>query len=148
MKTYTQEEITDKYIGKRGTPRREQYENNLKMNIILHQLNSLTKKELELWLKENTNYDDLKEYYKQYLTKKDTYFFNQLNYNSDIESIDKNEFKHKNILNSFHHLVKNIDKVEDKDITFNLPNVIVFYMIKFYETGTTLDAEFFLRIKE
>jgi len=34
MKSYTLEEIQDKYIGKRGTPAREQYEYELSMGIL------------------------------------------------------------------------------------------------------------------
>jgi len=34
MKSYTLEEIQDKYIGKRGTPAREQYEYELRMDIL------------------------------------------------------------------------------------------------------------------
>jgi len=34
MKSYTMEEMQDKYIGKRGTPAREQYEYKLRMGIL------------------------------------------------------------------------------------------------------------------
>jgi HTH-type transcriptional regulator / antitoxin HipB len=34
MKTYTLDELTDKYIGERGTPRREQFEYKLQVDIL------------------------------------------------------------------------------------------------------------------
>ncbi len=34
IKTYTLEELTDKHIGKKGTPRREQFEFDLKLEIL------------------------------------------------------------------------------------------------------------------
>lgn len=34
MKKYTLEEVKDKYIGKEGTPKREQYELELKIDVI------------------------------------------------------------------------------------------------------------------
>ena len=34
MKTYTLEEITDKHIGKRGTPKREAFENELRLDLL------------------------------------------------------------------------------------------------------------------
>ncbi len=34
MKTYSLEEITDKYVGKRGTQNRELFENELKVEVI------------------------------------------------------------------------------------------------------------------
>ena len=34
MKTYTLEELTDNYIGKKGTPKREKFEFELKTDII------------------------------------------------------------------------------------------------------------------
>jgi HTH-type transcriptional regulator/antitoxin HipB len=34
MKTYTLEELTDKYIGKKGSPNREQFEFELKLDIL------------------------------------------------------------------------------------------------------------------
>ena len=34
MKTYSLEEITDKHIGKRGTPRREAFENELRLDLL------------------------------------------------------------------------------------------------------------------
>jgi DNA-binding XRE family transcriptional regulator len=34
MKTYTLEELTDKHIGKRGTEKREQFEFDLKLDIL------------------------------------------------------------------------------------------------------------------
>ena len=34
LKTYSLEEITDKHIGKRGTPKRELFENELRLDLI------------------------------------------------------------------------------------------------------------------
>ena len=34
MKTYTLEEVTDKYIGKKGTPKREHFETELQLDVI------------------------------------------------------------------------------------------------------------------
>jgi len=34
LKTYSLEELTDRYIGERGTPRREQFEYNLQIDIL------------------------------------------------------------------------------------------------------------------
>jgi DNA-binding XRE family transcriptional regulator len=34
MKTYSLEEITDKHIGKRGTPKRETFENELRLDLL------------------------------------------------------------------------------------------------------------------
>jgi HTH-type transcriptional regulator / antitoxin HipB len=34
MKTYSLEEITDKHIGKRGTPKREAFENELRLDLL------------------------------------------------------------------------------------------------------------------
>ncbi|MEI6433590.1 MAG: helix-turn-helix transcriptional regulator [Bacteroidota bacterium] len=34
LKTYSLEEITDKHIGKRGTPKREKFENELRLDLI------------------------------------------------------------------------------------------------------------------
>lgn len=34
MKTYTLEEITDKHIGKRGTPKRDAFENELRLDLL------------------------------------------------------------------------------------------------------------------
>ena len=34
MKTYTLDEVKDKYIGKRGTAKREKYENELRLDLI------------------------------------------------------------------------------------------------------------------
>ncbi len=34
MKTYTLDEVKDKYIGKRGTAKRENYENELRLDLI------------------------------------------------------------------------------------------------------------------
>lgn len=34
LKTYTLEEITDKHIGKRGTPKREAFENELRLDLL------------------------------------------------------------------------------------------------------------------
>lgn len=36
MKTYTLEEVTDKYIGKKGTSKREQFETELRLDAIAH----------------------------------------------------------------------------------------------------------------
>ena len=34
MKTYTLDELTDKYIGKKGTNRREEFENELRLDLL------------------------------------------------------------------------------------------------------------------
>ena len=34
MKTYSLDEVTDKYIGKRGTPKREEFEQELKLELL------------------------------------------------------------------------------------------------------------------
>lgn len=34
IKTYTLEEITDKHIGKKGTPKREAFENELRLDLL------------------------------------------------------------------------------------------------------------------
>lgn len=34
LKTYSLEEITDKHIGKRGTPKREAFENELRLDLL------------------------------------------------------------------------------------------------------------------
>ena len=34
LKTYTLEEVTDKYIGKRGTPKRETFEHELRLDLL------------------------------------------------------------------------------------------------------------------
>jgi HTH-type transcriptional regulator / antitoxin HipB len=34
MKTYTLEEMTDKHIGKKGTPRRDAFENELRLDLL------------------------------------------------------------------------------------------------------------------
>ncbi|WP_375559443.1 helix-turn-helix domain-containing protein [Bernardetia sp. OM2101] len=36
MKTYTLEEVTDIYIGKKGTPKREQFETELRLDTIAY----------------------------------------------------------------------------------------------------------------
>ena len=34
MKTYSLEEITDKYIGEKGTPKRDKFENELRIDLL------------------------------------------------------------------------------------------------------------------
>jgi len=34
MKTYSLEELTDKYIGKKGTPKRDEFENELRLDLL------------------------------------------------------------------------------------------------------------------
>ncbi len=34
MKTYSLDEITDKYVGKKGTPERENFENELRLDLL------------------------------------------------------------------------------------------------------------------
>ena len=34
MKTYSLDEMTDKYIGKKGTPKRDEFENELRLDLI------------------------------------------------------------------------------------------------------------------
>jgi HTH-type transcriptional regulator / antitoxin HipB len=36
MKTYSLDELTDKYIGKKGTPKRDQFENELRLDLLGH----------------------------------------------------------------------------------------------------------------
>jgi len=44
LKTYSLEEITDKHIGKRGTPKREKFENELRLELIGHAIREARKK--------------------------------------------------------------------------------------------------------
>ncbi len=52
MKTYTLEEVTDKYIGQKGTQKREQFETELRLDAISHAIkqareeSNLTQEEL------------------------------------------------------------------------------------------------------
>jgi len=52
MKTYSLEELTDKYIGKKGTKKREEFENELRLDLLgraikqARQERSLTQEEL------------------------------------------------------------------------------------------------------
>ncbi len=34
MKTYSLEDITDKYVGKKGTPKRDKFENELRLDLL------------------------------------------------------------------------------------------------------------------
>jgi len=43
-KTYSMEEITDKYIGKRGTPRREAFEYELRLDLLGEAIKQARKK--------------------------------------------------------------------------------------------------------
>lgn len=43
MKTYTLEELTDKYIGKIGTPKRDAFENELRLDLIGHAIKEARK---------------------------------------------------------------------------------------------------------
>ncbi len=43
MKTYTLEEMTDKHIGKIGTPKRDAFENELKLDLLGHTIKSIRK---------------------------------------------------------------------------------------------------------
>ena len=53
MKTFTLEEITDKHIGKQGTQKREEFENELRLDLIGEAIRqarlerNLTQEELE-----------------------------------------------------------------------------------------------------
>lgn len=52
MKTYTLEDLTDKYIGKKGTPKRDSFDNELRLDILgqkikeIRQEQKLTQEEL------------------------------------------------------------------------------------------------------
>ncbi len=43
MKTHTLEELTDKYIGKFGTPKRDAFENELRLDLIGHAIKEARK---------------------------------------------------------------------------------------------------------
>ena len=43
MKTHTLEELTDKYIGKYGTPKRDAFENELRLDLIGHAIKEARK---------------------------------------------------------------------------------------------------------
>ena len=43
MKTYTLEEMTDKHIGKIGTPKRDAFENELRLDLLGHTIKSIRK---------------------------------------------------------------------------------------------------------
>ena len=47
MKTHTLEELTDKYIGKIGTPKRDAFENELRLDLIGHAIKE-ARKEINL----------------------------------------------------------------------------------------------------
>tara|TARA_R110001583_G_scaffold85062_2_gene223113 strand:+ start:1228 stop:1509 length:282 start_codon:yes stop_codon:yes gene_type:complete len=47
MKTYSLDEVTDKYIGKKGTPKRGEFENELRLDLIGHAIKQ-TRKERHL----------------------------------------------------------------------------------------------------
>jgi len=52
MKTYTLEEMTDRYIGKKGTPKRDAFENELRLDLLgqtireIRQKRNLTQEQL------------------------------------------------------------------------------------------------------
>jgi len=43
MKTYSLEEVTDKYIGKKGTPKRDEFETELSLDLIGHAIKQARK---------------------------------------------------------------------------------------------------------
>lgn len=43
MKTYGLDELTDKYIGKEGTPKRDKFENELRLDLIGHAIRQARK---------------------------------------------------------------------------------------------------------
>lgn len=43
MKTYSLEEVTDKYIGKKGTPKRDEFETELRLDLIGHAIKQARK---------------------------------------------------------------------------------------------------------
>jgi len=43
MKTYTLEEMTDKHIGKKGTPRRDNFEEELRIDLLGHKIKDIRK---------------------------------------------------------------------------------------------------------
>ena len=44
MKTYTEEEILNKHIGKKGTPKRETFDSKLKADVLAYRFKELSKK--------------------------------------------------------------------------------------------------------
>lgn len=44
MKTYSLEEMTDKHIGKIGTPKRDAFENELRLDLLGHTIKDIRKK--------------------------------------------------------------------------------------------------------
>ena len=51
MKTYKLEEVTDKYIGKKGTTKREQFETELRLDVVSYAIKQA--REEKNYLKEN-----------------------------------------------------------------------------------------------
>ena len=45
MKTYTEEEVLNEIVGKRGTPKRESFETKFKADVLSYRLKKLSKKE-------------------------------------------------------------------------------------------------------
>ena len=43
MKTYSLEEMTDKHIGKIGTPKRDAFENELRLDLLGHKIRTIRK---------------------------------------------------------------------------------------------------------
>ncbi len=43
MKTYSLDELTDKYIGKKGTPKRDTFENELRIDLLGHAIKEARK---------------------------------------------------------------------------------------------------------
>lgn len=64
MKTYTEEEMLNEVIGKRGTPKRESFEMQFKADVLSYRLKKLSKKE-HLTEKELT--EKISEYTKEAL---------------------------------------------------------------------------------
>lgn len=43
MKTYSLDEVTDKFIGKKGTPKRDEFENELRLDLIANAIKQARK---------------------------------------------------------------------------------------------------------
>ena len=64
MKTYTEEEILDKHIGKKGTPKRETFDSKLKAGVLAYRFKQLRKKKQ---LTEQELNEKIKEYTEEIL---------------------------------------------------------------------------------
>ena len=55
MKTYTLDEVTDKYIGKIGTPKRDEFEQELQLDLLGEAINAKINFNVEL-LNQNVSF--------------------------------------------------------------------------------------------